>query len=118
MATIQSNTTTSSRSTIARKNTDKTEFLYYNQAITVAKKYTHTERWSEAEEAEFRAMRTLDHTNLNRFFGIAISGNTCYVLLNYCERGSLMVRIELFAFNVCFCYRKSLKLTLSELTAL
>lgn len=101
--TIMSNNTNSSRSSNIvprRNNTDRTGFFYYNQAIVMARHYPHTSKWTDAEEDEFRRMRMLDHENLNRFLGVAISGNTCYMIWSYNERGSLMEVIKQHAFRV------------------
>jgi hypothetical protein len=73
----------------------------------VARKHPHVGGWTAAEEAEFRKvrffgilskilfqMRTLDHTNLNKFLGVAILGNVAYLLWDYCVRGSIMVNFS------------------------
>jgi serine/threonine protein kinase len=60
----------------------------------MARNYTYYGKWTEADEEEFRRMRTLDHPNLNKFLGVSISGNTAYMIWAYNERGSLMEVIK------------------------
>lgn len=57
---VNSTNTDSSRSTVVlRKNTDHTEFVYFNQQIVVARKHTYLGRWSENEESEFRKVLSI-----------------------------------------------------------
>ncbi|KAI6238685.1 Guanylate cyclase [Aphelenchoides fujianensis] len=74
-----------------QKNTSSTEFVYYGGEIVVALKRSQVQKWTAAEEEEFRKMRKLDHPNLNRFIGVATFDRHAYFVWGYCERGSIMV---------------------------
>ncbi|KAI6179793.1 Guanylate cyclase [Aphelenchoides besseyi] len=100
--------TNTARSTIsvtsslnARKDTDNTQFVYYNGDLVVALKRKQTTNWTADEQAEFRKitdkfqMRRLDHNNLNRFIGVSITDRTtCLLVWQYCERGNIIECIE------------------------
>ncbi|KAI6230744.1 Guanylate cyclase [Aphelenchoides fujianensis] len=63
---MQSGVSTSTKASIIRKNTERTEFLLLSNEIVVARKHPIAANWTAQEEDEFRKMRQLDRANLNK----------------------------------------------------
>ncbi|KAI6189443.1 Guanylate cyclase [Aphelenchoides bicaudatus] len=98
---FNSNHTDSSRSTFLRKDTQHTEFKYYNHALVVCRKHQHSgTSWRAEEEEQFRKMRATDHANLNRFLGMSVSGSICYSIWASCDRGNVIEVIKAHSFRI------------------
>ncbi|KAI6170893.1 Guanylate cyclase [Aphelenchoides bicaudatus] len=84
-----SQSSSNSKNTL-KKETEHTEYFLYDNDLVVAHKLAYHGRWSSADEEEFRKMRKVENSKLNRFLGVSVSGPNFYVLWNYCDRGNII----------------------------
>ncbi|CAI2353557.1 unnamed protein product [Caenorhabditis sp. 36 PRJEB53466] len=95
MRSLQSGTSTlSSRTTVSVK-TETRNFQFFNlqkeanYEPVVAKKHAYRPKLDDEKCAFMRALRNLDHDNLNRFIGICLDGPQMLSVWRFCSRGSM-----------------------------
>ncbi|KAH7718324.1 Protein GCY-20 [Aphelenchoides avenae] len=82
--------TTSTKFTFESVHQSKTFKLYnYNQEKVIGQQHNSRPVFTEIDMAEFRAMRQMDHDNVNRFYGITVDGPEQLSVWRFCSRGSL-----------------------------
>ncbi|VDK52787.1 unnamed protein product [Anisakis simplex] len=86
---LGSNASTKSHVNANTKNSDEIGYFMLDNELVYAEKFPFRVQVAKENFSQLRAMRTLEHSNLNRFIGLVIDAPTYLVVWKYCSRGSL-----------------------------
>uniref|UniRef100_A0A0N5B8W1 Guanylate cyclase n=1 Tax=Strongyloides papillosus TaxID=174720 RepID=A0A0N5B8W1_STREA len=74
---------------VGRENTDTYSFYLYNGELVVGKKHKVNFYFTKDDSIELVNILSMDHKNINKFFGMCIDGPIPLSIWKFCNRGSL-----------------------------
>ncbi|CEG06140.1 Atrial natriuretic peptide receptor 1 [Strongyloides ratti] len=72
-----------------KNNTENYSFYLYNDEEVVGRKYKNIFNYTNNDCLQLNKIISINHENLNKFFGICIDGTLPISVWKYCKRGSL-----------------------------